>query len=108
MAKTKKNLPVNWQKVEAPVPWYPEPGEVLEGIYVGPIVKTNFTTKDTYVIHVIRTETECFSVSGTVICQLFDTGKVPSGSLVKVIFQGNKETSNGFTMKKFELFVATA
>lgn len=106
-AKKKTTNTIGWKKVEAPEPWHPEIGESLEGTYLGSSVKINRATQEEYVVHTVKKEESYFTISGTFIHQLFEIAKIAPGSSVKIVFLGIKETSNGFPMKKFELYVPT-
>jgi hypothetical protein len=93
-----------WRKVRAPKPWKVEPGEVLEGIYLG--------TKDAegqhgpyrkYIISKHNSD-ETYFLTGTVADTLFMTGVVQPGVRIRVVFLGMVETAT-FAYKDYDLFV---
>lgn len=94
-----------WRRVQRPIAWEPKPGDTLTGPFVGTAAQTGrhgpyrkFFVKDT-------AQEETYFVTGRVAEELFDGANVQQGQLVRLVFQGHKKLSNGYTRKEFELFV---
>jgi hypothetical protein len=93
-----------WRKVRAPKPWKVEPGEVLEGIYLGS--KDAEGPHGEYRKYIIAEDgtSNTYALTGTVADTLFMTGVVQPGVRIRVVFLGMVETAT-FAYKDYDLFV---
>lgn len=109
MSRVKQGLKdVKWRKIHAPKPWHPkEAGEELVGFYVGRTKKSgSYGQYEVLVIAVPYKGT--YTISGTALIQLADSGMVGRGEAVRIVFLGRKDISTESEkreMKLFELYV---
>lgn len=101
---------VKWRKIHAPKPWHPkERGEELIGYYVGRTLKSGRWGQ--YEVAVVAVPYKgTYTVSGTALIQLLDSGMVGRGEAVRIQFLGMKELSSSTEnerreMKLFDLYV---
>jgi len=99
---------VQWRRVEAPHIWRPmREGETLVGRFVGRRMRAG--VYGPYSIVLIQTDKATTTVSGTVVNSLFDAAGIDEGTIVRIVYLGDRMSSpSGRTYRAFELFVADA
>ena len=96
---------VQWQKVDAPVNWNPEPGDELIGYFVGHTKRMGRWGEYTiFLIHVPNAG--YFHVTGSKLIRLSDSTALRRGDLIRVKFKGSVPFDDGTrTYKDFDLFI---
>lgn len=96
-----------WRKVEAPRIWRPLlPGDEIVGFFGGTTLR-NGAYGQYHVVLVHVPHSGSFTVTGSALIRLIDTGMVAKGCPIRIIYQGTRVTENQHTEKQFELFIAT-
>jgi hypothetical protein len=103
---TRRDMPskkqTRWKKVKAPTAWAPVPGEALVARYVRAEPRSGYFGQ--YTAHIFTQGGDLYSVTGCVLDSLMRD--IPTGTLVKVVFAGDKPTiESGHLMKMYEVFV---
>lgn len=102
--KAEKLSEVKWRRITAPLVWRPVAGEELIGYYVGRTKRDGaFGQYEVVVIAVPYKGT--FTVSGTGLLNLVDSGMVTRGQAIRIFFGGYLDLGEGKQMKQFELYV---
>lgn len=92
-----------WKEVQVPKVWRPEPGEELVGFYGGRTLKNGiYGQYEVALVHVPFKG--AYTVSGTGLIQLLDTGMVAKGHPVRILFEGKKDLGDDMEKKMFTLF----
>jgi len=95
-----------WRQVATPISWRPEEiGTELVGFYGGKSLRDGpHGQYEVIIVHVPLDRS--YMVSGTRVIQLMDASLAPVGHPVRIVWQGTKETGNGYHMKLFDVLVA--
>jgi len=97
-----------WREVATPTTWRPteaQIGEELVGFYGGKTLRNGpHGQYEVIIVHVPLDRS--YMVSGTRVIQLMDASLAPVGHPVRIIWQGYKETGQGYQMKLFDVMVA--
>lgn len=97
---------LKWVRARGASAWRPrEPGEVLVGVFEGMQMRNG--EYGVYQIARVRTEDGMRSVSGTVVTNLIADAVVEPGTVVRIVFNGEKPgTHPGWVYRDFALFLA--
>lgn len=94
----------NWKRLETPRAWAPKAGDELAGYYLGATLRDGAFGQYSVVLVAVPSE-GVYMVSGTIIIQLVQSAFIPTGSPLRIRFDGLAETTMGRQMKKFEVSV---
>lgn len=95
-----------WVKVPRPRAWRPtEPGAVLIGELVS---RSTRPTGDggVYGVVTLRTDDGPVTVSGVVVSALFESAGAVAGTLVRIVYLGERTSQKFRTYRDFELYLA--
>jgi hypothetical protein len=102
-------MSIKWKKLEAPKPWRPTlPDEELVGYYLGQSVRKGSYGEYTVALIAVMSEDGSvgtpYMVSGAALINAIDGSLIQIGTLLKVVYGGVMELSEGRKMKMFEVF----
>lgn len=104
MNKASKLSGVKWRKISAPQVWRPTDGEELIGYYAGR-TKKDGKFGQYEVVLVLVPYKGAYTISGTQLLQLCDSGMLVRGDAIRIKFLGRKPLSDEREVKLFELSV---
>jgi len=103
---------IRWRKLNRPKRWQPKkPGTELVGHYLGQtLMDGKFGQYSVAMIAVPLGEgfSQPYTVSGTAVITSIDGSGLEEGQLLRLVYQGIKELSNGRKMKMFDVYAGEA
>lgn len=93
---------LKWTKVDIALPWRPEPGEVLEGVYGGQSMMRGHSGE--YDIWIVHTRLGSYTVSGTIAARMFASAMIEEGEPIRIVYKG-RAGKGEFKYKDYDMFV---